>query len=238
MAADNDLLALYVRLGMLAIERFADRTNDTFIVSDRELPRLTGKYRADVARTLLERLADVSPTCVERDGDVWRITIPNLAKKQGFAKRLNTLSVSPSSSSSTATSTQEEEKRSRAKRAPRPRSSNPKTICPDELTVEQSHAVSMWAADQGIDLKILKLEWQKHRSFWQAERKLRADWRRSFENWLLKAVEFAERDAKRDEPRESAAQGRERRTKEAAAEAFRQMAGDIPPLLALQGGRS
>lgn len=103
MAADNDLLALYVRLGMLAVERFADRTGGTFIVSDRELPRLTGKYRADVARTLLSRLANVSPTSAERDGDVWRITIPNFAKKQGFAENKNRFRESPSSSSSSAT---------------------------------------------------------------------------------------------------------------------------------------
>lgn len=103
MAADNDLLALYVRLGLLAVERFADRTGGTFIISDRELPRLTGKYRADVARTLLARLANVSPTSAERDGDVWRITIPNFAKKQGFAENKNRFRESPPSATATPT---------------------------------------------------------------------------------------------------------------------------------------
>lgn len=100
MSADNDLFALYVRLGILAVERFADRTGGTFIISDRELPRLTGKGRLDVARTLLSRLAHVSPTSASREGDIWRITLPNFAKKQGFAEKMNHFRESPSSSSS------------------------------------------------------------------------------------------------------------------------------------------
>jgi len=101
---DNDMLAMWVRLGVLAIERFADRTEDTFLVSDRELNLISGKGRADVARKSLEHLADISPISVERRGDVWRITIPNLRKKQGF-KWNNSEEEDPSASPPAPTAT-------------------------------------------------------------------------------------------------------------------------------------
>lgn len=82
--ADNDLLAAYVRLGVLAVERFAQKTGDSFQVHDRELGTIFQKHRADVARKSLQRLAEVSPMSAERRGDVWSITFPNFAKKQGF----------------------------------------------------------------------------------------------------------------------------------------------------------
>ena len=56
MYGDNDMLALWTRLGVLAIERYADRTSDHFEVHDRELTALTGKGRADIARRSLGRL--------------------------------------------------------------------------------------------------------------------------------------------------------------------------------------
>lgn len=106
--ADNDLFALWTRLGVLAIERYADRTGDSFLVHDRELPHLTGRGRADVARRLLGRLADVSPISAEPDGDTWRITIPNLSEKQGFRpKNGGRMEVSASASAS-ATATKKE----------------------------------------------------------------------------------------------------------------------------------
>ena len=82
--ADNDMLALYGRIGILAIERFADKTGDSFLVHPRELLVLTGRGRADVARRSLERLADISPISVESEGDLLRIGFPNFAEKQGF----------------------------------------------------------------------------------------------------------------------------------------------------------
>ncbi len=106
---DNDLAVLWMRLGVEAIERYADRTGDTFIVHDRELIALTGKGRADIARRSLERLADVSPISVERDGDIWRITFRNLAKKQ-FDRSTNGAGTVPSSSAS-STSTSEKSKK-------------------------------------------------------------------------------------------------------------------------------
>lgn len=87
MFVDNDMLAAYIRLGILSTERFAQKTGGTFMVHDRELGWIFGKHRADVARKSLQRLADISPISAERNGDVWSITIPNLAKKQGFGSQ-------------------------------------------------------------------------------------------------------------------------------------------------------
>lgn len=86
---DNDLFALWTRLGIEAVERFADRTGDTFVLHKSELQTMCGrgKHRSDVARKSLERLAEVSPMSWERSGDVYRIHLPNFAKKQGFGKR-------------------------------------------------------------------------------------------------------------------------------------------------------
>ncbi len=110
---DNDLFALWTRLGVLAIERYADRTNDTFLVHDRELVHLTCRGRADVARKLLRRLADVSPMSAEPDGDTWRITIPNLAEKQGFATKKGRGKEVSSSASSSSSSTASKKKKER-----------------------------------------------------------------------------------------------------------------------------
>lgn len=110
---DNRLFALWHRLGIEAVARFADRTGDTFIVHDRELPGLTGLGRADVARTSLERLADVSPISATREGDVWRITFPNFAEKQGFGPKKGNETgekgVPPSSSASSSFKKEEPE---------------------------------------------------------------------------------------------------------------------------------
>jgi hypothetical protein len=108
--ADNDLFALWVRLGIKAVERFADRNGGTFIVHDSELDALTGKGRADVARRLLEHLADVSPISAQPSGYIWRITIPNFAEKQGFRKKNGSVMEVSASASASASTTKEEDK--------------------------------------------------------------------------------------------------------------------------------
>lgn len=113
----NDLLAFWLRLGIEAIERFADRTGDTFLVSDRELMALSGKGRPDVARTWLRRLADVGPISAEREGDVWRITFPNFSKKQGFTRKNGRETEVSASATPTATASPEEKESAPAPRA-------------------------------------------------------------------------------------------------------------------------
>ena len=87
MFADNDMLAMYTRLLLLGIERFAARNDGKFHIHWRELGEISGKHRRDVAEKSLQRLADLTPTCAEPAGDLWEITIPNFAKKQGFKQK-------------------------------------------------------------------------------------------------------------------------------------------------------
>jgi len=107
LAGDNDLLATWTRLGLLAVDRWAQDSDDSFLVHDRELCSITGKGRADVARRSLRRLADVSPIKAEPEGDLWRITFPNFAKRQRFRGANVPLKEPSSSSPSTATSERE-----------------------------------------------------------------------------------------------------------------------------------
>jgi hypothetical protein len=106
---DNELLAAWTRLGVLAVERFADRTGDSFVISSREITMVTGRERSDSAERVLRKLADSSPVVVEKRGHSWRITIPNFAKKQGFKERNRTEIGSPPTPAPTPTATKPKE---------------------------------------------------------------------------------------------------------------------------------
>ena len=93
--SDNDLLATYTRILLMAIERFAARDGDKFTASSDDIKRLTGKGRADSAMVSLRHLADISPismrhlgdiseTSAGHLGDIVEITVPNFSIKQGF----------------------------------------------------------------------------------------------------------------------------------------------------------
>ena len=105
MFSDNDLLATYTRLIVLAIERFADRTNDSFIIHSREMLGITGTTRIDRALKVMDRLVASSPIALSQLADssplalrqlrgrtevAWKVSIPNFAKKQGFHARNGT----------------------------------------------------------------------------------------------------------------------------------------------------
>lgn len=101
--ADNDLLAAYTRILLLAVERFADRTEDSFTVHKSELMVLAGKKRADSALRLVRYLSDTSPILVQSEGSLFRITVPNFAKKQGFHARKGNGTGDPTTTTSTTT---------------------------------------------------------------------------------------------------------------------------------------
>ena len=115
---DNRLFAGWVRLGIYAVEVYADRTGDVFEIPDRRLGEIFAVSRPDIARTSLERLADVSPITCERLGNVWRIKWPNLLKKQ-FPFREDVVSPLSSASASATTSETKKEPSSRSPSAPR-----------------------------------------------------------------------------------------------------------------------
>ena len=109
--ADNDLFALWTRLGLLAIERFADRTGDTFILHQAELPALAGVRQFRKSLKVLQKLCECSPIVYEFSDGVFRIHFPNFAKKQGFGKRNGRETGDTPTATPTATS---KEKESRA----------------------------------------------------------------------------------------------------------------------------
>lgn len=93
-----ELRGTYVELGILAVERFADRTGDSFLIGISDVMGATGVPNPGGAARRLYRLADLAATTrqspgdlpaisVEPIGDLWRITLPNFAKKQGFEWR-------------------------------------------------------------------------------------------------------------------------------------------------------
>lgn len=85
--ADNHLLAAWVRILVLARDRGIAETDDWLELSPADRERVSGRRRADVAATFLERLADSLRWNVERSGNVWRIKVRNFAKKQGITPR-------------------------------------------------------------------------------------------------------------------------------------------------------
>jgi len=115
---DDALLAMYTRIGIMAVERYADKTGDSFICSGRDLERLAGGHGVANARRKLGRLEAAGGPAVCQEGAGYRLTFRNFAKKQGFGNRLNQKRESPSSSSSTATATATKEREREAPPAP------------------------------------------------------------------------------------------------------------------------
>ena len=202
--ASNDLFSMYVRLLLLATERFADRHDDSFTIHESELRRITGKGRADVARKSLGQLADNSPITAERDGNIWRIGVPNFAKKQGFGLRNGAETANPSSPPSTSSPSctalrdaagaapsdgqkapPEKAKKSKAERS---------TRAPERLTDEQLSRVTAW-----VELKHPWLEGQPKRQadlidacldHHRAKGSTSTDWVLNVRNWIRNEVKF------------------------------------------------
>ena len=83
----NELLALWLRLGLVAIERYAARDGDTFRVHRSELGDLAGQKRRDKAEALLQRLATELELSVNLVGSYWEIEWPKFSQKQGFTEK-------------------------------------------------------------------------------------------------------------------------------------------------------
>jgi len=84
---DNDLLALWLRLGILAIERYAAKTDDVLRVHRSELSALCGGKRRDKAEVTLRLLASKLELTLELVGEYFEVEWRNLAIKQGFTSK-------------------------------------------------------------------------------------------------------------------------------------------------------
>lgn len=87
MFDDNDLLATWLRLGMLAVERRAALTSDIFVVRREELPTLTGQKRGDSALRVWNKLLTSSPVVANYSEPIWSVEFPKFAEKQGFSEK-------------------------------------------------------------------------------------------------------------------------------------------------------
>lgn len=84
---DNDLLALWLRLGVLAIERYAAKTDNVLRVHRSELSALCGGKRRDKAEVTLRLLASKLELTLKLVGEYFEVEWRNLSKKQGFTPK-------------------------------------------------------------------------------------------------------------------------------------------------------
>jgi hypothetical protein len=82
--ADNDLLALWTRLGVLAVERYASQDSDILRVHRNEISALAGGKRRDKAELTLNLLASKLELSCNKVGSYFEIAFRNLSEKQGF----------------------------------------------------------------------------------------------------------------------------------------------------------
>lgn len=144
---DDSLLAMYVRIGILAVERFADRTADSFLVSPRDLERLAGCRGVANARRKLGRLEATSRLTVCQEGAGYRVGFPNFKRKQGFKSQADPQADpkrTPSSTTTTTTTTEEREREREESPAARARS-----VWPDLVEVALALGGS-WRKHPGV----------------------------------------------------------------------------------------
>ena len=82
--ADNELFGLWVKLAVLAIERYAAKNDNRFTVSHAELLGLTNRKRIDKALLILRKVVDNSTLTMSSHNRNVVITFPKLSEKQGF----------------------------------------------------------------------------------------------------------------------------------------------------------
>jgi hypothetical protein len=117
---DDALLAMYLRFGVMALERYADRTDDEFLCSGLDLCRIANVEGVANARRKLGRLLAATPLEVEPEGGGYRASFPNLAKKQ-FRRREDGPDSRPSASATTTAT----KKKSSSRSEDPPRSTRP-----------------------------------------------------------------------------------------------------------------
>jgi hypothetical protein len=106
---DNDLLALWLRLGVLAIERYAAKSGDVLRVHRSELSALCGGKRRDKAEVTLKLLASKLELTLNKHGEYFEIEWRNLSIKQGFAPKNGRRIENPNTNTNTNTVVESDE---------------------------------------------------------------------------------------------------------------------------------
>ncbi len=177
---DNDRLALWIRLGVKAVERNADKTGDAFIVHESELPALAGKGRRDSAEKLLRYLVDTSPVVAKKTGTSWLVTLPNLAQKQGFKVKKGRRKAPPTTTTTTTPTDPPQDPL-----LPTVSDRGP-TEAPDRLNAGEGKAVRRWASEKFPDLGEFQIREQIEACLdhFRASGKRKKNWVATCRNWI------------------------------------------------------
>ena len=198
---DHDAFAIWVKLGLLAVERYADRTGDRFKVTVHDVRRITQRSRADHAWNALIRVADLSrievdPSTISEGYAfvIWR----NFAKKQ-FPRREDGTRREGSASAS-ATATTKEPPLIPPAGGTRPRRKG-RTCAPEALSVEQLRALQAWAANHE-DPEIRRRQMhvpelaQACLDHFRSKGQQRVDWLATVRNWVRNQRNFDKGDSR------------------------------------------
>jgi hypothetical protein len=189
---DDALLAMYVRVGILAVERFADRTGDSFLVSSLDLERVAGCRGVANARRKLGRLEASTRLTVCQEGAGYRLTLPNFARKQGFGSRNRVETVYTPTSAPTPTPTP---KKKESPTAPGPSDSGQRNGIkgpkPNNFHGDQLAAIHRWARGKKYPLRTLNEALELFREWEPLKQKDRspAQWGSAFKRICRESVE-------------------------------------------------
>jgi hypothetical protein len=233
---------MLVEVWRLAIERYAPKRNDT--VGLRELDRLsiTGeKNIADADRSLSVLLRGLKYR-VRKYPNRWDVRIRNLSLKHGIESEEPTaVNVADREHKKEERRKKKEERRKGTTNASRPTNppKKPATTCPEKLPDSHGANAADWAAARGTGIAELEFRWQRVRRWSDqnpTKRRTALGWYRTLQN----AVEDQWGGNPSKPADESPAQGRQRRTREAAAGALEILKRnrDQGPLELHAGGKS
>ncbi len=194
---DDALLAMYVRAGLMAIERYADQTEDGFLLSGADLCKIAGTAPVPNALRKVGRLLARSRLELGREGARWRLRIPNFAKKQ-FPRRYDVPSALPSASASASASKKTPplppSREGGTARAPGKART---TEAPEGLTRDQKASILAWAQQHvasgdlpkgAADPKRLAAWVEACLDHFRAGAKRKADWTATCRNWIRRAA--------------------------------------------------
>lgn len=137
---DNDLLACWVRLLDVAMERYAAKNDNVVILNRTQVIEITGKKRFDSAKKLLDYLASTSPVVVEYLGSTVQVHVPKFAEKQGIGRK----NVAPQRAESRE---QKAESREQKEKPP----SGGLCLCPESLSDGDWEKLSAWARTVALE---------------------------------------------------------------------------------------
>lgn len=244
---DNDVLATLIRLQARLNTKWArngltGEEAGQITLTAGDAMAVTRRSSFARASLLLRRCTRAASIVLHEQSASVKISWPKWPEFQGIVSRESPESrpLRKTPPQDARRKTQEEEKRAPSA-PPAPRS----CVCPDRLSDHAMGLMLDWSSPRGLTIDQVEYAWERVRDWSRSKQLKRTDWAATLRNaiakgWALEGYGAPPPGSPIQNNRESAAQARERRNNEAAAEAFRQMtgAGDPPPLLALPGGRS